>query len=123
MASPLPRCGRLALAAGTLVAALAGASSASAAITDAHLAFTGDTATTMAITFKEDAAVAGTTATGYARAAGASGGAAACATAPAPSDCIILPLSRTDAQGVATGSGPLSTFFTGTFSGLTPNAR
>jgi hypothetical protein len=119
--SPL-RGGRWPLAA-FAVAALLPAASAQAAITDAHLAFTGNTATSMAVTFKDDAAVAGTTGVAYARPAGGSGGAAACATAPAPTGCITLPLTRADAQGVATGSGPYYAYFTGTFTGLAAYTR
>lgn len=97
------------------------ASPASAAIVDAHLALTGETATSMTVTFMEDAAVADTTGTAYARPAGEAGGASACAVAPAPSDCLQIPLTRTEASGKA-GSGTLYSFFKGTFTGLTPGA-
>lgn len=121
MSSPLSR--RVCrLAAATAVAALLPGAAAQAAITQPHLAFTGDTSTTMAVTFKEDAAVIGTNGTAYARPAGASGGPAACAVGSPPTGCLTLPLTRTDAQGVA-GTGPFFTFFTGTFTGLTPGAR
>ncbi|HKZ14192.1 MAG TPA: metallophosphoesterase [Solirubrobacterales bacterium] len=111
----------LAIAAALAAATLLPAAPASAAIADAHLAFTGDTSTTMTVTFKETAAVAGTTAQAYARPAGGAGGAAACAVGPAPGDCIAIPLARTDATGVA-GTGTVYSFFTGTFTGLTPGA-
>jgi hypothetical protein len=118
---PLPR--RLTRAAGAAVLATAILTpvAADAAITQPHLAFTGDTATTMAVTFKEDAATPATTAIAYARPAGGTGGAAACATAPAPTDCLTITPTRTDAQGIA-GTGTAYTFFTGTFTGLTPGA-
>jgi hypothetical protein len=113
---------RLVRAAGlaALAAAIA-APTADAAITQTHLSFTGDTSTTMAVSFKEDAADPATTATGYARPAAGAGGAAACATAAAPADCIAIPLARTDAQGVA-GTGPAYTFFAGTFRDLRPGS-
>jgi hypothetical protein len=111
---------RLALA--TTATTLLCCAHAQAAITQTHLAFTGDTSTSMAVTFKEDAAVVGTTATAYARPKGGTGGAAACAVPTgAPADCLPLTLTRTDAQGVA-GTGPFFTFFTGTFTHLTPGA-
>jgi hypothetical protein len=121
MVPQFPRHGRLLLAATTVAAALSPAA-AHASIVDAHLALTGDAATTMTVTFKESAADVSTNATGYARPAGGSGGATACATAPAPDDCIALPLGRHDAEGVDNDAGPFYTFFTGTFTGLTPNA-
>ena len=62
----------LAIFAGLVAATLFSAAPASAAIVDAHLALTGDTTSTMTVTFKEDAAVAGTTALAYARPAGGS---------------------------------------------------
>ncbi|MEV4423220.1 metallophosphoesterase, partial [Patulibacter sp. NPDC049589] len=111
---------RLVLASATL--ALVPCASSQAAITQAHLSFTGDTSTTMAVTFKEDAAVTGTTGVAYARPTGGAGGVAACAVVGAPSDCRTLTLARTDAQGKAGGPGPTYTFFTGTFAGLTPGA-
>jgi len=111
----------LAIIAGLTAAILLPAAPASAAIVDAHLALTGDTTTTMTVTFKEDAAVADTTALAYARPAGAPGGAAACAVAPAPVDCLQITPARTEATGVA-GIGTVYTFFTGTFTGLTPGA-
>ncbi|MDO8184031.1 metallophosphoesterase [Conexibacter sp. JD483] len=122
MSSTSPgRLGGLAATA-ALVAAVLVPASASAEIMDAHLAFTGDTTTTMAVTFKETAAVSGTTATAYARPVGA-GGAAACAAAPGPTGCISIALTRSDVPGRdATGTVNTYTFFTGTFSGLTPGA-
>ncbi|WP_210495596.1 metallophosphoesterase [Patulibacter sp. SYSU D01012] len=118
--APLRRVRRA--AALTAAAVLVPCAAAPAAITQAHLAFTGDTSTTMAVTFKEDAAAADTTARAYARPAGGDGGAAACVRVPAPTDCRVLPLTRRDAQGKA-GTGPSYAFFTGTFTGLTPGAR
>ncbi|HEY4095460.1 MAG TPA: metallophosphoesterase [Baekduia sp.] len=109
------------LAAATTLAALIPCATSQAAITQTHLAFTGDTSTSMAVTFKEDASVVGTTGMAYARPAGGSGGAAACVVSPTPADCLALPLTRTDAQAVA-GTGPFFTFYTGTFTGLTPGA-
>ncbi|WP_027004673.1 metallophosphoesterase [Conexibacter woesei] len=121
MVPQFPRRGRLLLAATTVAAALSPAA-ANAAIVDAHLALTGDAATTMTVTFNENAADVTTNATAYARPAGGSGGAAACVTAtPAPADCIVLPLGRHDAEGIDNNAGPFYTFFTGTFTGLTPN--
>lgn len=121
MASATPRrLGRLTVI--TAALALLPCAASQAAITQAHLGFAGNTSTAMTVTFKEDAAVAGTTATAYARPAGAAGGVAACAAAGAPGDCLTLPLTRTDAQGKAGGPGPIFTFFTGTFTGLTPGA-
>ena len=121
MVPQFPRRGRMLLAATTVAAALSPAA-ANAAIVDAHLALTGDAATTMTVTFNENAADVTTNATAYARPAGGSGGAAACVTAtPAPSDCIVLPLGRHDAEGIDNNAGPFYTFFTGTFTGLTPN--
>lgn len=111
----------LAITAGLLAAMLLPTAPASAAIVDAHLALTGDTTTTMTVTFMEDAAVGGTAATAYARPTGASGGAAVCAVAPAPGDCLQIPLTLSEATGKA-GTGPVYTFFTGTFTGLTPSA-
>jgi hypothetical protein len=108
-------------AAATTLAALIPCAVSEAAITQTHLAFTGDTSTSMAVTFKEDAAVAGTTGMAYARLAGGSGGAAACVVSPTPADCLPLPLTRNDAQAVA-GTGPFFTFYTGTFTGLTRRA-
>ncbi|HST39220.1 MAG TPA: metallophosphoesterase [Conexibacter sp.] len=120
--TPSGRLGGLVVAA-ALAAAVALPASADAAITQAHLALTGDTSTSMTVTFKEDAAVSDTTAFAYARPLGGSGGgASACAVAPAPADCLQISLQRTDAQGRA-GTGTVFTFFTGTFSGLTPGAR
>ncbi|MDW5593617.1 metallophosphoesterase [Conexibacter stalactiti] len=107
--------------AAALAAAVALPVSADAAITQAHLALTGDTSSTMTVTFKEDAAVADMTALAYARPIGGVDGAAACAVAPAPADCLQIPLRRTDAQGRA-GTGPFYTFFTGTFTGLAAGA-
>ena len=121
MTPSVPRRVRRLVAATAVAALLPGAAAAQAAITQPHLAFTGDTSTTMAVTFKEDAAVSGTTATAYARPKGGAGGAAACATAPTTAGCVTLALQRTDAQGVA-GTGPYFTFFTGTFRNLTPGA-
>jgi Calcineurin-like phosphoesterase len=121
MVPQFPRRGRLLLAATTVAAALSPAA-ANAAIVDAHLALTGDAATTMTVTFNENAADVTTNATAYARPAGGSGGAAACATAtPAAADCIVLPLGRHDAEGIDNNAGPFYTFFTGTFTGLRPN--
>jgi hypothetical protein len=127
MVPKLPRRSRRLLAATTVAAALTPAA-ANAAIVDAHLALTGDAATTMAVTFKEDAADVNTTATGYvAPASGdpahnAAQACAAAATTPLPAGCIALPLGRTDAQGIVGNSGsPFYTFFTGTFTGLTEN--
>lgn len=111
----------LAIIAGLAAAILLPAAPASAAIVDAHLALTGDTTTTMTVTFKEDAAVADTTALAYARPTGAPGGAAACAVAPAPLDCLQITPTRTEATGKA-GTGTVYTFYTGTFTGLTPGA-
>jgi Calcineurin-like phosphoesterase/Collagen triple helix repeat (20 copies) len=111
----------LAIFAGLIAATLFSSAPASAAIVDAHLALTGDTTSTMTVTFKEDAAVAGTTALAYARPAGGVGGAAACAVALAPADCLQISLTRTEATGIA-GTGTVYSFFTGTFTGLTAGA-
>lgn len=76
----------------------------------------------MAVNFKETAADGATTATAYARPVGA-GGAEACAVAPGPTGCIQLPLNRSDVPGRdASGTVNTYTFFTGTFTGLTPGA-
>jgi hypothetical protein len=117
----------LAIFAGLLAATLFSAAPAGAAIVDAHLAFTGDTSTTMGVNFKEDAAVPGTSATAYARPAGGTGGAAACAAVMAtPTDCIQIPLTLTEATGIVETTTPPTpktwSFFTGTFTGLTPGA-
>lgn len=110
--------------AATIAAAALSPAAANAAIVDVHLAFTGDAATTMTVTFKEDAADVTTSAVAYAAPAGgtAQNAAQACAaTTPLPASCIALPLGRTDAEGVDDNAGPFYAFFTGTFTGLTPN--
>jgi hypothetical protein len=114
--------GGLAAAAVLSAAALIPATSADAAITQAALSFTGDTATTMTVNFKEDAATPSTTATAWARPAG-QGGAAACAVAPAPSGCVAATARRTDATPRADGLGTVYSFFTATFTGLQPGTK
>ncbi len=116
----------LAIFAGLVVTALLFlAAPAGAAIVDAHLAITGDASTTMTVTFVDDAAASDTTAVAYARPTGEAGGAAACAVVLAPSDCLQIALNRTKARGAEKDVEPpyaYYTFFTGTFTGLTPGA-
>ena len=112
MVPQFPRRGRLLLAATTVAAALSPAA-ANAAIVDAHLALTGDAATTMTVTFKEDAADVTTNATAYARPAGGAGGAAACATRrprPTTASCCrsaaTTPRASTTTPARSTRSSP-----------------